>query len=142
MRQLPQKLRIRFNLDGSDSSQEFPSVAPSPALCSGWARCGSGQRYDLTANGPKKCRHLAGDRGDDDRCFLADSDKPSVPCAESNLGLPSDVTDGFWQPLKAGAQGLADARRVAVSPRSFDEYATGTPVAGKRQAGPAHGLTC
>jgi hypothetical protein len=51
------------------------------------ARCGlrfftrdlpSNGRGDLPADSPEERRHLAGDRGDDDGCFFADGDKPSI----------------------------------------------------------------
>src|SRR4051812_46741734 len=98
------------------------------------SRRGSAHRFDLMADGPKKGGHLAGDRGDDHRWLLAGRGEPAVSGAEPDLALPGDVANGLWQPLEASAQGLADARRVAVSPRSFDEHAAGAPVAGKRQA--------
>ena len=93
------------------------------------------------ANGPKKGGHLAGDRGDDNRRLLAGGDEPAVAGAEPDLCLPGDVADGFWQRLDPGAQHLADPRRLAVGPSSFDEHAPGATIAGEGEASPTHGLT-
>ena len=82
----------------------------------------------------KESGHFARDRGDDHGWLLGGGDEPAIAGAETELRLPGDGAHGFRQLLKSDAQSLADACRVAVSPRTLDEYAPGPPIAG--QGGP------
>src|SRR5512134_4061633 len=100
----------------------------------------SGHRFDLMPDGPEKRRHFAGDRRDDHRRLLAGSDEPAIPGAEADLSLPGNVTDGLWQSLEPGSQGLADASRIAIRPGRFDQHAPGAPITRERKASTSNGL--
>src|SRR5215470_16756486 len=126
-------------------SREFPTVAPSPTLHDGCGCCSRGavcapplslscrcthpRRFNMMGYVPQKSRDLARDRCGGDGCPLAFCHEPSVSRAQPDLCLPGDIPNLLRKLCLATLVRIADARRVTIGPRRFDQSLAGADVA-------------
>ncbi len=78
---------------------------------------------------PQKCRDLARDRRGGDGRLLALGRQSPVSRAQANLRFPSDIANLLRQLCLATLVCIADAGRVTIGPRRFDQRLAGTDVA-------------
>src|SRR5436305_8732922 len=87
-------------------------------------------RFDLSCDRPYECRHLTCDSGGDHVLTFALCCKPAIPRAQSQLGIPRDLSDlhrQIGQPLHVE---LADPGALLIGPRPFDQYSACMRAAG------------
>ena len=65
-------------------------------------------RFNLLADRPEESRHFPGDRRNGHGQFLAGGAQPAIAAAQPGLRFPGDVPDRLGQPLREGANNLAD----------------------------------
>lgn len=93
-----------------------------------------GGHADLRRDGPHDGRQCSG-AGDDHliRMFAACTEWP-VPLTQTDLRLPTDVLEAFWEVFQAAVQMAAHFGRIAIGPSAFDQGTAGMGVAGLRDA--------
>jgi hypothetical protein len=77
-------------------------------------------RFSLDSDGPDEAQQFASYSGNDLALVLACSRQPSVALGESDLRLPGNLLDWFWEPFLSLAQPGPDGRPVPITPCRLD----------------------
>src|ERR1700751_2901309 len=81
--------------------------------------------FNMIGYVPQKSCDLARDRRDGDGCPLALCHQPPESRAQSDLRLPSDLSNLLRKLCLATLVRVADARRMTIGPRRFDQSLAG-----------------
>ena len=85
---------------------------------------------NFPGNGPHKGHQFSRNSHHDLVGILAASHEVSIPFAQADLRLPTEVLDGFGQSFQSQLEMTTDLGRVAVRPRSFNKGPAGMAIAG------------
>jgi hypothetical protein len=85
---------------------------------------------DLVGHGPHEPHQLTGNRHDDLVGMFPLCQQASVACAQSSLGVPAEVLDGFGVLFQSELEMPADFGGIAIRPGTFHERAPRMRVAG------------
>ena len=78
----------------------------------------------MLGNGPHEGTSFSGNGDDDLIGIFAFGHELAIPCAEADLGLPTDGLDRCRELFQAQLQVPTDFGRIPVCPRSFDPSLT------------------
>jgi hypothetical protein len=112
----------------ASSDTRFQAVFPFRESTSGiWCLC---RESHVPGNSPHKGHQFARNRHDDLIGVLAARQELSIPCAQADLPLRTEVLDGFGQLFQPQVEMATALRRIAVRPRPFNQGPAGMAMPG------------